>query len=100
MSDKVVFFLLCYIFNLYLNDIPFLLDREDKDAIVLPNGTHLNCLLYADNLVLRADHLTSEEEGGWGGLGDFEKNILQVHMHKKKNSCTRPSCQKKFMHAQ
>ena len=40
------------LFNLYLNDIPFLLDREDTDPIVLPNGTHLNCLLYADDLVL------------------------------------------------
>ena len=27
------------------------------------------------------NHLTSE---GGGGLGDFEKNILQVHMGKKK----------------
>ena len=40
------------LFNLYLNDIPFLLNREDTDPIVLPNRTHLNCLLYADDLVL------------------------------------------------
>ena len=40
------------LFKLYLNDIPFLLDREDTDPIILPNGTHLNCLLYADDLVL------------------------------------------------
>ena len=40
------------LFNLYFNNIPFLLDREDTDRIVLPNGTHLNCLLYADDLVL------------------------------------------------
>jgi len=32
-------------------------------------------------LILGANHLTSE---GGGGLGDFEKNILQVHMGKKK----------------
>ena len=35
-----------------LNDIPFLLDREETDPIELPNGSHLNCLLYADDLVL------------------------------------------------
>ena len=29
-----------------------LLDREDTDPIVLPNGTYLNCLLYADDLLL------------------------------------------------
>ena len=31
--------------NLYLNEIPFLLDREDTDPIVLPNGSRLSCLL-------------------------------------------------------
>ena len=40
------------LFNLYLNEIPFLLDRKDTDPITLPNGTHLNCLLYADDLLL------------------------------------------------
>ena len=40
------------LFNLYLNEIPFLLDREGTDPIVLPNGSLLNCLLYADDLVL------------------------------------------------
>ena len=40
------------LFNLYLNEIPFLLDREDTDSITLSNGSKLNCLLYADDLVL------------------------------------------------
>ena len=40
------------LFNLYLNEIPFLLDREDTDSITLPNSSKLNCLLYADDLVL------------------------------------------------
>ena len=44
------------LFNLYLNEIPYLLDRKDTDAITLPNGTHLNCLLtfelFTDDLVL------------------------------------------------
>ena len=38
--------------ELYLNEIPFSLDREDTDSITLPNGSKLNCLLYADDLVL------------------------------------------------
>ena len=55
------------------------------------------------SMSLGADHLTSE---GWGGGGDFEKNILQVHMHKKKilaqdhrakkNSCTYSGLEKKL----
>jgi len=40
------------LFNLYFNEIPFLLDQEDRDSITLPNGSKLNCLLYADDLVL------------------------------------------------
>jgi hypothetical protein len=39
-------------FNLYLNEIPFLLDKQVKDPIVLPNGFSFNCLLYADDLIL------------------------------------------------
>ena len=40
------------LFNSYLNEIPFLLDQGDTDPIVLPNGSDLSCLLYADDLVL------------------------------------------------
>ena len=40
------------LFNLYLNDIPFLLDREDTHPIVLSDGTRMNCLLYADDFSL------------------------------------------------
>ena len=34
-----------------------------------------------------------------GGLGDFEKNILQVHMRKKK-ILAQDYCPKKFIHVQ
>ena len=40
------------LFNLYLNEIPFLLDKQDTDPPLLPDGSSLNCLLYADDLVL------------------------------------------------
>jgi hypothetical protein len=40
------------LFNIYLNDIPSLLDNKDSDPLTLPNGTKLNCLLYADDLII------------------------------------------------
>ena len=41
------------LFNLYLNDLPFLLDNTShSDPLVLPNGVKLNSLLYADDLIL------------------------------------------------
>ena len=41
------------LFNLYLNELsPFLLNQQDTDPILLPNGSTLNCILYSDDLVL------------------------------------------------
>ena len=41
------------LFNLYLNDIPSRLEyTQGLDPITLPNGSRLNLLLYADDLVL------------------------------------------------
>ena len=40
------------LFKLYLNKIPTLLDKMDTDPIILPDGSKLNCLLYADYLIL------------------------------------------------
>ena len=40
------------LFNLYLNEIPTLLDTMDTDPIILPDGSKLNCLLHADDLIL------------------------------------------------
>ena len=39
------------LFNLYLNELPRILDCHDTDPVTLPNGLPLNCLLYADDLV-------------------------------------------------
>ena len=39
-------------FNLYINDRPFAFENMLSDAIVLPNGTKLNSLLYADDLII------------------------------------------------
>ena len=56
--------------------------------------------------LLGADHLTSEGGRGGGGWVILKKNILQVHMHKKKiiaqdhrakkNSSTYSGLEKKF----
>ena len=40
------------LFNLYLNELPFILNNNVKDSIILPDGSHLNCLLNADDLLL------------------------------------------------
>ena len=41
------------LFNLYLNELPFLLDKnKGSDPLILPNGTKLNSLLYADDLII------------------------------------------------
>ena len=40
------------LFNLYLNELPLILNNNAKDSILLPDGSHFNCLLYADDLLL------------------------------------------------
>ena len=40
------------LFNIYLNDLLQLLNNSNTDPLILPNTTKLNCLLYADDLVL------------------------------------------------
>ena len=41
------------LFNLYLNDLPLLLDNTSHSVpLILPNGVKLNSLLYADDLIL------------------------------------------------
>ena len=40
------------LFNLCSNELPCILDSHDTDPVTLPNGLPLNCLLYADDLVL------------------------------------------------
>ena len=38
--------------NVFINDIPFSFEKILSDPFVLPNGTKLNSLLYADDLVM------------------------------------------------
>lgn len=40
------------LFNLFINNIPFCFENTLSDPFVLPNGTKLSALLYADDLVI------------------------------------------------
>ena len=47
------------LFNLYMNDLPCILGKTSNcDPIVLPNGSLLNSLFYADDLVLLSTSAT------------------------------------------
>ena len=39
-------------FNIYINDLPKLFEQAHSDPFVLPNGTAINSLLYADDLII------------------------------------------------
>ena len=73
------------VFNLYLNDIPFLLDNScDTDSVILANGLPLNCLFYADDLVL-----ISRSASGLQKQIDILQNyvgkwLLKINPHKTK----------------
>ena len=40
------------LFNLFVNELPLSLNQNGTDPFILPNGSKLNCLLYADDLVI------------------------------------------------
>ena len=40
------------LFNLFVNELPLSFDQCLTDPITLPNGTRLNSLFYADDLVI------------------------------------------------
>lgn len=40
------------LFNIYTNELLKLFEQTQSDAFVLPNGTAINCLLYADDLIV------------------------------------------------
>ncbi|CAB3997693.1 Hypothetical predicted protein [Paramuricea clavata] len=40
------------LFNIYINDLPKLFEQAQSDPFILPNGTAINSLLYADDLII------------------------------------------------
>ena len=57
------------LFSLYLNELPYILNNNAKDPILLPDGSHLNCLLYADDLLLTSH----SAESLYKVLTDYQK---------------------------
>ena len=85
------------LFNLYLNEIPFQLDQEDTDPIVLPNGSLLNCLLYADDLVL-ISHSAKGLKKSLSVLSQFCDNwLLSVNPKKTKVMIFQKKCRKSIL---
>ena len=46
------------LFNLFINNIPYSFENTLSDPLVFPNGTKLNSLLYADDLVILSSSKT------------------------------------------
>ena len=67
--DKVHCILSPLLFNLYLNKLPYILNNNAIDPISLPDGSHFNCLLYADDLLL----ISSSAEGLQQSLNRLSK---------------------------
>ena len=40
------------LFNLYINNLPYLFENTMSDPFILPNGTKVNSLLHADDLII------------------------------------------------
>ena len=40
------------LFNLYINELATIFENANSDPFILPNGTKLSCLLYADDLII------------------------------------------------
>ena len=58
MYDKDVSLVSPLLFNLYLNEIPNLLKACNSiEQIILPNGSPLSCLFYADDVILFSSSL-------------------------------------------
>ena len=71
------------LFNLFINELPLSFNQSPQcDPFTLPNGTKLNCLLYADDLVI----LSRSKQGLKNCLQKLEifnsKWLLEVN-HKK-----------------
>ena len=72
------------LFNLFLNELPLSINYNKTDPILLPNGEHLNTLLYADDLVF----LSRSKIGLQNCLNSLESFcsmwLLEVNLKKTK----------------
>ena len=72
------------LFNLNTNEFPSSITTDFSDPIFLPDGTKINCLLYADDLVL----LSKSKQGLQHCLNTLstfcEKWTMNVNLKKTK----------------
>ena len=73
------------LFNLFINELPLLFYQSQQcDPFTIPNGTKLNCLPYADDLVI----LSKSKQGLNNSLKKLETFnstwLLEVNLKKTK----------------
>ena len=72
------------LFNIYINEIPKLFEKTESDPFMLPNGTEINSLIYADDLVI----LSRSKSGLQNCLDQLhewcENWLLQINTKKTK----------------
>ena len=84
------------LFNLFLNDLPLQLNCPEVDPFLLPDGTKLSCLLYADDLVLLF-HSQQGLQNSLDKLSTFcEQWKIQVNLKKTKIMVFQKKCRKSF----
>ena len=84
------------LFNLFLNDLPLQLNCSEVDHFLLPDGTKLSCLLYADDLLLLS-HSQQGLQNSLNSLSTFcEQWKMQVNLKKTKIIVFRKKCRKSF----
>ena len=82
------------LFNIYLNELPTLLTSPKSDPLILPDGTQLNSLLYADDLVI----LSKSKQALQNGLNPLslfcEKWMMEINLKKTKILIFQRFCRK------
>ena len=88
------------LFNLYLNEIPFLLDKQDTDPILLPNGSPLSCLLYADDLI-HISHSAAGLQNAFSTVSQFCRDwMMNINTKKTKAIIFQKKCRKSTLDKQ
>ena len=72
------------LFNIYINELPYLFEKTISDPFVLPNGMTISSLLYADDLVI----LSRSKSGLQNCLNQLhhwsKKWLMEINMKKTK----------------
>ena len=60
------------LFNLFINELPVLLEHDKVDPFILPNGEKISSLLYADDLII----ISQSASGLQNGLIFYQSFVL------------------------